>query len=131
MAGEVMVSAETKRKLEMLFPRLASNQDGEIVSTIRAINRVIKKDGVDWHDLTAKLCSVSAGDRGGKTSEPQNKFAQKVRFCLQASGIFNQREIEFLSDINAKLRHVRELTPKQAVWLESLYGKATRSSGMG
>jgi hypothetical protein len=38
-------------KLALLIPRLASEFDGEIVATVRAIRRVLSASGNDLHDL--------------------------------------------------------------------------------
>jgi hypothetical protein len=38
-----------------LIPRLASNHDGEVIATVRAIDRTLKAERLDWHDLTRAL----------------------------------------------------------------------------
>jgi hypothetical protein len=40
-----------KTKLAILIPRLASDFDGEVVATVRAICRILAADGHDLHDL--------------------------------------------------------------------------------
>ena len=42
-------------KLLMLIPRLASNQDGEVVALVRTIGRVLRASNLDWHDLAAGI----------------------------------------------------------------------------
>ena len=129
-------SEVTKSKLEKLIPRLASNQEGEIISTIRAIDRVIKKGGHDWHDLTKKLCSETINNQGRTANENSSnnnskkikEWVEKVRVCLRSKDIFRPREGEFLHDINSKLSYANDLTPRQAAWLEALYIKATQSN---
>jgi hypothetical protein len=37
--------------VEKLIPRLASNFDGEVVATARAIDRSLRANGRDWHDV--------------------------------------------------------------------------------
>lgn len=46
-----MFSPETADRLAKLIPRLASDQDGEVVATARAIERTLKADGSDLHGL--------------------------------------------------------------------------------
>ena len=46
---------ELADKLAKLIPRLATDQDGEIVNTVLAIGRVLKSEGLDFHDLAAAL----------------------------------------------------------------------------
>jgi hypothetical protein len=38
-------------KLRRLIPRLATDADGEIIATVRAIRRVLAAEGLDLHDL--------------------------------------------------------------------------------
>ncbi|TIL94526.1 MAG: hypothetical protein E5Y73_11445 [Mesorhizobium sp.] len=42
-------------KIAKLIPRLASNHDGEVVATVRAIVRTLGNAGADLHDLVAEL----------------------------------------------------------------------------
>jgi hypothetical protein len=37
--------------VEKLIPRLASDFDGEVVATARAIDRALRANGRDWHDV--------------------------------------------------------------------------------
>jgi len=40
-----------RAKFEALLPRLASDHDGEVIATVRALDRVLRRAGMDWHDL--------------------------------------------------------------------------------
>ena len=42
-------------KLRILIPKLASNFDGEVVATARAIDRTLKGANADWHDLANSI----------------------------------------------------------------------------
>jgi len=42
-------------KLEKLIPRLGTDSDAEAIATIRAIQRTLKSNGSDWHDLAAVI----------------------------------------------------------------------------
>jgi N6-adenosine-specific RNA methylase IME4 len=46
--------------LARLLPRLGSPHDGEVVATARAIERVLKSEKRDWHDLAAALTTTLA-----------------------------------------------------------------------
>jgi hypothetical protein len=50
-----------------LIRRLSTNFDGEVVATVRAIDRKLKAAGCDWHDLarvaTAQACSAFLASR--------------------------------------------------------------------
>lgn len=41
--------------LGALIPRLGSEFDGEVVATARAIERTLKSQKLDWHDLAAAV----------------------------------------------------------------------------
>ncbi len=47
-------------KIQKLIPRLASDADGEIIATVRAIGRALKSHKRDWHDLAAALTALDA-----------------------------------------------------------------------
>lgn len=121
-------------KLEKLIPRLASDQDAEIVSTIRAIDRILRKNELDWHDFTARSLMQTSGNYKSKNDKKSsyqgrksdNVWAEKVSFCLNSKTAFKPRETEFLHDISARLRHIHELTPRQAAWLDALHSRAVR-----
>ena len=42
-------------KISKLIPLLGSPVDTEVVATARAIDRILKASGVDWHWLSAKI----------------------------------------------------------------------------
>jgi hypothetical protein len=54
-------------KLALLIPRLASNHDGEVVATARAIYRTLEAAGRDFHDLAAL---VDGHDPTGRYQRP-------------------------------------------------------------
>ena len=53
------MSPISSAKLALLIPRLASDQDGEVVATARAIIRTLAARGLDLHDLAAVLVPVA------------------------------------------------------------------------
>ncbi|CDN96064.1 hypothetical protein [Agrobacterium tumefaciens] len=50
-----MIALATIDKLGKLFPRLASDHDGEVVATARAIIRILEKSGASLHDLAGEM----------------------------------------------------------------------------
>ncbi|QNQ40597.1 hypothetical protein [Brucella intermedia] len=50
-----MLSSDTVTKLGKLIPRLASDHDGEVVATARAIVRSLNSAGADLHDVVAAI----------------------------------------------------------------------------
>lgn len=121
-------SDTTKRKLEMLLPRLASDQDGEIVSTVKAIDRLIRKEGRDWHDLTAALTG-KAQQQTRQTHHqepPKSSWHEKAVYCAAREEMLSGREIDFVHDMAAKLKWIGTPTPKQAAWLDAIYSRIKR-----
>ena len=53
------IPAATLDRLAKLLPRLASEHDGEVVNTARAISRTLIVAGLDWHALADALQSLS------------------------------------------------------------------------
>jgi hypothetical protein len=43
------------KKLEKLFPHLGNENDGEALNAVRSITALLKKNGLDWHDLVALM----------------------------------------------------------------------------
>jgi hypothetical protein len=91
--------------LGKLIPRLASNQDGEVVATVRAIERVLKSAGRDLHDLAACLAAPAA----------DADWRQNVRFCFENADFLRKHESDFITNI---VRGPRKPTVRQLRWLQ-------------
>jgi hypothetical protein len=96
--------------LDKLIPLLASNHDGEVVATVRAISRVLKSGGFDWHDLAARL-------RGPVTQSPNADWRRDARFCFENADLLNERELDFITNI---ARGPRKPTVRQLEWLHNV-----------
>lgn len=97
-------------KLRKLIPRLASNHPGEVVATVEAIERVLKSDGRDFHDLAGALCAPP------KVAALEN-WRATFRFCAQHSARLSEHELAFI----ARLASWRgQPTSKQMMWLEAI-----------
>jgi len=99
--------------LVKLIPRLASNHDGEVVATARAIERVLKADGCDWHDLAGAITLLP---------KPQVRLVDDdwratLAFCAMHIHHLKMRDREFIKSL-AHWR--RDLTEKQKDWLEDI-----------
>jgi hypothetical protein len=95
-------------KLRKLIPRLASNHTGEVVATVRAIERVLKSGGRDWHDLAGAFCSSS------NITKLENDWRATLRFCAKNTARLNGRELHFIATL-ADWRGTP--TAKQLDWL--------------
>ena len=119
-------------KLAKLVPRLASDADAEIVSSVRAIDRVLRGAGFDWHDLTDALTPALPPPRPARQRqrpEPQGKrpqtwleIANWCALCPQA-GTLSPKEMEFVLSMVGNLRRFREPTEKQTKWLGDIFEK--------
>jgi hypothetical protein len=88
-----------------LIPRLASDHDGEVVATARAIGRVLSAAGRDWHDLANAIQPIATDWRS------------LARFCAGQQHHLSPRELDFIIGI---ARQNRELTEKQEKWLRDI-----------
>jgi hypothetical protein len=96
--------------LSKLIPRLASNHDGEVVATVRAIERVLKSADRDLHDLAACLGAPAAPMLDAD-------WRQNVRFCFENADRLSERELDFITNI---ARRPGQPTFKQLGWLHMI-----------
>jgi hypothetical protein len=120
-------------KLALLIPRLASEFDGEIVATVRAIQRILSTTGHDWHDL-ARIVS------GGEKSTPEPSQAHDddrpagiiaiAEQLLEALWL-SSWERNFLQSIcdQARSRYGFRLSNKQKATLDGLIKKQCEMMG--
>ena len=47
-----MIPSAVATKLAKILPRLASEHDGEVINTVRALDRTLTGAGLDWHALS-------------------------------------------------------------------------------
>jgi hypothetical protein len=97
-------------RLGKLIPRLASNYDGEVVATARAIERLLKSAGQDWHDLVVAICPQLG-------LVPNTDWRRDVRFCASNAKRLSERELDFITTL-AQWR--RDPTEKQLKWLNDI-----------
>ena len=104
-----MTNRAVAPQLAKLIPRLASNHDGEVVATARAIERVLKSGGFDWHDLAAVVCT---------SPPPPKSWRSLARFCADRWRLLSERELNFIS-VLATYRD-RAPSEKQMRWLNAI-----------
>lgn len=118
-------------KLSRLIPRLASDADGEVVATVRAIQRVLAAEGCDLHDLAAALTTAPEPQvRIVYRDRPVQKppWARVAEWCCERSDQLRPREREFVHDMADELGLFGgEPTEKQAAWLRSIYSKLRKA----
>jgi hypothetical protein len=100
------VPATIAPTLGKLIPLLASDHDGEVVATARAIDRVLKSSGRDWHDLAATICLPAPAD-----------WRKEARFCASNAKRLTERELDFIATL---ARYRGHPTDKQRQWLSDI-----------
>lgn len=127
-----MFSETTSKKLAALIPRLASDQNGEVVATVAAIGRLLRKEGKDWHDFAkAAACEPTViyktVYREAAQQQPgKSDWLRKAEFCAGMDDFLRPNERDFVHDMTAKLKWLDDPSPKQAAWLESIYARLQR-----
>jgi hypothetical protein len=58
-AREAPMTRDFPPIIAQLIPRLGSSFDGEIIATAKAIERTLRSNSLDWHDLTEALTAQS------------------------------------------------------------------------
>jgi hypothetical protein len=98
-------------QLGKMIPRLGSNHDGEVVATARAIERVLRGVGHDWHDLVKGLHLPVA------QSDACSDWRDDLAYCAENMDCFDDHERDFLRS----MAHWRgQPSPKQRDWLAAL-----------
>jgi hypothetical protein len=105
------VPATIAPMLGKLIPRLSSNFDAEVVSTVRAIERVLRANGRDFHDLAAAIYPPIE-------AQLQNSdWRRTARFCGANAARLTEREMDFLATV---ARWRGEPSQKQRKWLRDI-----------
>ncbi len=109
-----MIAEQIRPKLSKLIPRLSSDSDGEVVATVRAIDRTLKAAGLSFHDLTAAVVGESA-------LALQSSESAKIAFCKKQADDLSAREKDFLETIGPLIEAGYSLSPRQARWLNYIF----------
>lgn len=109
-------------KLGRLLPRLASDRDGEVLATVAAIRRTLTREGLDLHDLAARLVKAAPGPRpSARGHEGTTASAAAAWLLTHARHRLTDRQAEFVASAHRLLVTGRTLSPKQSTWLRDLY----------
>lgn len=103
-------------KLTKLIPRLASEHDGEVVATVRAIRRVLERSGASLHDLSSSFGAGAVQDDALPVSH--NDILRIGPYLLENCDL-SDREREFVLSLVIWARRKRTnftVTDKQADW---------------
>ena len=113
-----MLSVDLKTKLAPLLRLQASDNDGERANASAAINRLLRKYGVDWHDLTAALLS-----------DPQPQPQQSTRSAWKrSSGPIDLPRGDLVELLDTVEQRTPFLSPKAAGFVKSLRSRTYYST---
>jgi len=121
-------AAERIGKL-MLMLMLSSIHDGEVVGAARAIDRTLRAENKDWHDLANTLAAPApprAHQGNGADHWSSMHWRSAAEFCARPEHdeCLNDWERGFANDLVRSRYH--ELTDKQAACLERIRQRIVR-----
>lgn len=106
-------------KLAKLIPRLATGHDGEVVATVRAMERTLAGAELDFHALAE---AVRAGVPRPEPGREPDSWLEVARWCRdEGEFVLSDREFGFLRDMCWRLVCGGEPTGRQAAWLRAIY----------
>lgn len=108
-------------RLSKLLPLLASDNDGEVVATARAIDRTLRSAGLTWFDLAAALADPGPSRQSAPPRRPPLDDVAAWRGMagdVLAAGTLTPRQASFAASMS---RARRPLTARQAEWLHDLW----------
>jgi hypothetical protein len=112
--------------IAQLIPRLASSFDGEVIATARAIDRTLRSNGLDWHDLTKSITEPPPLPRPPTPAESCEPA--KMRAWLEAVSREpwpNDWTRSFITSVLARQRFDR-LSKKQIACVNNIVAEAYR-----
>jgi len=128
-------------KIQKLIRLLSSPNDGEALAAVHALQRVLREEGSDIHELAARIEGLSqaemkklydAGFQEGKSAATAatpdfsnvgpSFYEMACEIKHKGEGRLSQREADFVDDMTRWCAR-REPTEKQAKWLHVIYCK--------
>jgi hypothetical protein len=129
------LSGSLTAQIAKMLPRLASDFDGEVVATVRAVERTLKSAGKDWHDLSAHITappieihlpSQRQEKRRYSSKQPQpHDWRATARFCAALPDKMSARELDFIVSM---AQWTRNPTDRQLAWLTQIASRLRMSA---
>jgi hypothetical protein len=120
-------------RLKQLILMLSSDIDGEVVNAARAIGKQLKKEGMDWHGLAARLdVTPKKFDEEERTTTTGSHISTEdlhMMTILTHPNNFSKltlAEQGFIRDMKSRIERYSTqtfITPKQRNWLAAIYKK--------
>jgi hypothetical protein len=115
--------------LARLIPRLGSPFDHEVVSTARAIERTLKSQKLDWHDVAAAVTAQAPPTQWDYESQRhESDVAAEMRMWLTAIACEdwpNEWTRSFITNVLAR-QSLDRLSKKQIACVENIIDEAYR-----
>jgi hypothetical protein len=115
--------------LARLIPRLGSSFDGEVVATARAIERVLKSEKRDWHDVAAAVIAPpTQWNYEREWAAAESDESAEIRAWLQAVSREdwpNDWSQSFIANILAR-QSLDRLSKKQIAVINNIITEAYR-----
>jgi hypothetical protein len=142
--------APIAKQLGKFLRLLSSDQDGEVVDSVRALMRTLKSAGLDIHALADTVETKTWSDdeakemysRGIEKGRAEAESRQPATFhsvngnggtepdwpmiaeaCLKHRPHKSETETTFCEDMQRRCECGGEPTPKQAAWLRKIYAR--------
>jgi len=153
-AGKMNEFASIAPKLGKLLRLLSSNSDGEVVATVRAIQRTLEGDGFDIHALAERIEEANGkrfseadaheiyrrGVEDGRRAAVEERRGFRsidaldeptwheiaLECAAHENRLFGEREKQFVEDMVRRTVHGGEPTEKQAAWLRKIYSRVRK-----
>lgn len=146
-----IITASTRARIAKLIPMLASNVDGEVIATVRALERVLKSKALDFHDMAAALAEPEPDKLHAAYDPPPPRPKQKPKSTDYGKrdpyemrrlidlftehtedlswpvNVLVSRDWEFLRSIGLRLDEGFDLTEKQDIWFSDIVLRVKRS----
>jgi hypothetical protein len=104
--------------LGALIPRLGSPFDGEVVATARAIERTLKSQKLDWHDV-ASAVAQAAPPKPRRTESEMRAWLT----AISREDWINEWTAEFVSSL-LRRRSLDKLSERQLACIERIINEA-------
>jgi hypothetical protein len=120
--------------LAKLIRLLSSTSDGEALGAVRALGRVLKAHGADFHALAALIGAPSPAPSGGRTGTSRRDhfddgelvdWELMVAACVDEPERFTEKEWQFLLSMQGWRG---DPTAKQLSWLTVLFKRVGRAA---
>jgi hypothetical protein len=125
------LSGSLTAQIAKMLPRLASDFDGEVVATARALERILKSAGKDWHDLGAHITAPPIEIHLPARRQEKRRYSRQdwkqpqqaedwratARFCVALPDKMSPRELDFIVSM---AQWTRNPTDRQLAWLTQI-----------